>query len=113
VVLSYGSIFYQIALKGTKDFVLKYLFLCRIDLSHTPGPILLVLVEIIALTFLINSYNKQCQIPNNIPWPHSLLRLCLLSPLNHQHWTPGIVANLCSHCYVSGGTVLVAVLARL
>ena len=39
-----------------KVFALKCLFLCHIDLNHTPGPILLLLVEIIAVTFmLINS----------------------------------------------------------
>jgi len=44
-------------LKGTKVFVLKCLFLCCIDLNHTPGPILFLLVEIIAVTFLlINSF---------------------------------------------------------
>ena len=31
----------------------------------------------------------------------------------HQHLTPGIIANLCTECDISGGTVLVALLARL
>ena len=39
------------------------------------------------------------------------LRLCFLSPLNHQHLTPIIIANLCTECDISGGTVLVALLA--
>jgi len=36
-----------------------------------------------------------------------------LPPLNHQHLTSGIIANLCTECDISGGTVLVALLARL
>jgi len=36
-----------------------------------------------------------------------------LSPLNHQYLTPGIIANLCTECDISGGTVLVVLLAIL
>ena len=34
-------------------------------------------------------------------------------PLNHQHLTLGIIANLCTECDISGGIVLVALLASL
>jgi len=37
--------------KSTKVFVLKCLFLCCIDLSHTAGPVLFLLVKIVAVTF--------------------------------------------------------------
>jgi len=79
-----GVFFYQITLKGTKDFVLKCLFLCYIDLNHTPGLILLVLVEIIALTFSINSFTVTSNAKPLIAFCGlTVYSGCLLSPLNH------------------------------
>ena len=43
------------SLKKYKSFCIEMYY---IGLNHTPGPILLVLVEIIAVTFLINSKIK-------------------------------------------------------